>query len=59
MSKKQKITYFFLEGRSERLSSKGPNDFFYFYNFFNKNNYDISYIEAKSEGVRASNFFCT
>ena len=57
MSKKQKITYFFLEGRSERLSSKGPNDFFYFYNFFNKNNYDISYIEAKSEGVRASNFF--
>ena len=57
MSKKQNITYFYLRGRAERMSQDTPNDFFYFYKFFDKNYYNVSFIEENLTDLKPSNLF--
>lgn len=57
MSKKQNITYFYLRGRAERMGQDTPNDFFYFYKFFDKNYYNVSFIEENLTDLKPSNLF--
>tara|TARA_Y100000768_G_scaffold387975_2_gene381275 strand:- start:48 stop:1163 length:1116 start_codon:yes stop_codon:yes gene_type:complete len=57
MTEKQTITYFYLEGRAERINKDSPNDFFYFYQFYDKNYYDTDFIEENFSNLKPSNIF--
>ena len=57
MDEKQNITYVFLGGRTQRLKQNGPNDFFYFYNFLNKDKNILNLIESKEIEIGYRNFY--
>lgn len=48
---KKNITFVFNEGRAKRLEkdTNGPKEFFYSYNFFQKDNQNTNLIELQSE----------
>lgn len=46
MTKSKKITYVFLEGRAKRMDNSYPNDFFYFFKHFEKEDAEIKYLES-------------
>lgn len=49
---KDSITYIFLSGRKSRLGKEFPNDFFYFFKYFNNKEYDLSILEMEEEIIK-------